>query len=239
MQLSANDIQNYYMQAINYFSTSHPEWICTVEQGVLVIQLNWQNATYFNGMGLTHASRVYRHIVKIFPDGKWMATDVTVNNDSCVGLGGIRISESAFSGKQWSYQAEKVLGHDNQTGQNGILTYKFNTADIQVPVKEYFNSLGFKYKFFSLKESFRGLPKGLRIGVGVVFVFVGILLLAIFGAIVGNPDATFTTTVNGVTTVSTGADVPGAVKIIMFGIPGILLVIGVFMLIATLVEKSN
>lgn len=183
MELTKEQINLMYENAKKYFDEVYPQFLCTVEQDCLVVQLNWQNVTYFNGRGLTRSARTYRCVVKIFKNGNFYMTDVYVDNIDSIGLGGIKISRDSFAGTSWSYHYEKVLGVDNNTGEKGILTYKFCTSEIQKPVKTYFKELGLKKKFYSYSLSIKALPKIGRITAvvvpllnGSIFSFLGILL---------------------------------------------------------------
>lgn len=167
MNLTNEQINNYYLNAIEYFNKTHPEWLCTIEQGFLVIQLNHNNSTFYNGLRLTETTSTYRCVVKIMKNGKFLMTDVYVTDGNSVGLAGLQLSSTAFAGKSIEYHYE--------TSKEG--EYKFSTLDIQKPVKEYFKSLGLKYKFYSYKFSLQALPKVLRIVTVILPLFVGCLFI--------------------------------------------------------------
>ncbi len=232
MGLTNEEIQQVYEQARVALLISHPEWICTIEQNSLVIQLNWQNATYFNGRGVTHVARVYRHIVKVYPDGKFMTLDVHVNDENSIGLGGIVLSQDAFAGKSWNFHLEKELGHDNNTGETGILTYKFCTSDIQKPVKEYFEGQGFQYKFYSVGEGIKAIPPQIKIALGALFTFIGIAFAVVAYAVLYlDPYSEMTVTTNGVNQVIYAYQVPVIVKILTALFPAIFILVGVLLII--------
>lgn len=183
MKLTDEQINQMYEYAKKYFDEKYPQFLCTIEQNCLVVQLNWQNVTYFNGRGLTRSARTYRCVVKIFKNRNFYMTDVYVDNIDSIGLSGIKINREAFAGVSWSYHYETVLGFDNKTGEKGILTYKFCTSEIQKPVKEYFKQLGLKKKFYSYSLSIKAYPTLFRIVAvvvplicGSVFTLIGILL---------------------------------------------------------------
>ena len=215
-----------YKKAKAYFQEMHPEWICTIEQDCLVIQLNWQNVTYFNGRGLTHSARAYRHIVKLYPDGKFLTLDTTVDDIQTVGLGDVHISRDAFAGKKWNFHYEKELGYDHDTDKFGIQTYKFSTSDIQKPVREYFENEGYTYKFYSVKEDFRALDGKTKLAVGILFTFIGLIFYVAAFAILGNPNLEITSTTNGITTTKLVRDIPIMTKAIIGLFPVIFVGVG-------------
>ena len=186
MELTREQINLMYENAKKYFDELYPQFLCTVEQDCFIVQLNWQNATYFNGRGLTRSARTYRCVVKIFKNGNFYMTDVYVDDIDKIGLGGIKISREAFAGASWSYHYEKVLGVDNNTHEKGILTYKFCTSEIQKPVKTYFKELGLKKKFYSYSLSIKALPKVERI-TAVVVPLIGGIVFTLIGLLVGEP----------------------------------------------------
>ena len=65
MQLKDIEINNYYLRAVQDFKENYPEWICTIKDGTLIIQLNAFSRKEFNGHQLSSKERQYRHIVII------------------------------------------------------------------------------------------------------------------------------------------------------------------------------
>ena len=177
--LTKEEINKIYNDACIYFEKNHPELICTVEQDAFVAQLNWQNVTYFNGQGLTRQARAYRCVVKIYPNRTFFMIDVNTNNIDSIGLGGIKLSRSAFAGRSWNYNYEMVLGKDNVTGETGVLTYRFKSSEIQKPVKNYFKSLELKSKFFSYSLAVKALPKAMQVVASVVPLLCGIAFTSV------------------------------------------------------------
>ena len=232
MNLSKEKIEQIYIEAKDYFNSVHPEWACTIEQGVLVIQLNWQNSTYFNGRGVSHVARVYRHVVKVFPNGKFMTIDVNTTDESSIGLGSIGISQESFAGKSWNYHYEKELGYDNATGETGILTYRFSTSDIQVPVRKYFENLGLKYNFYSFGEDIKAIPATTKISLGVLFLFIGTVFSVIeYCVLYIDPDRVLDVTINGVPQLVPVSEISLGVRIAFALFPAIFLFVGIFLII--------
>ena len=157
--------------------TARYNFVCTIEQGMLVIQANWKDTTYINGPGLTREQRSYRHIVRIKPNGKYATLDVYVDDYQSVGLGGLVIRRDAFSGKAVTFNWEAQIGKNNQTGEKGLIVNRFSSRDIQAPVKEYFNNLGFKYQRYSLSDDWHGIQPNMRLILGAMFTVFPALMI--------------------------------------------------------------
>ena len=204
MELTQAQIASIQIKAQDYFKKTHPEWICTIEGPYLVIQLNWMDATYFNGKGVSHEARIYRHMVEILPNGTFKTMDVTADSEKAIGLDGISLSASSFAGKQFIYHAEAMLGKDNQTGAEGIITYKFNSADVKKPVRQYLEQFGLKYNSTSSpREQFNALGGQTKLALGLLFGFIGLVFLIVLIVLSASPGMEVTQTVNGVTSVTT------------------------------------
>lgn len=165
MNLSREQRLAILQRAANDLMAQNP-FICTVQQGCLIVQWNWKDTTYFNGQGVAREACSYRHIVKIKPDGKFITVDLHVNNYQSIGLDGMRLSQRIFSGKSVEFHKEVSFGVNNQTGQKGFVVNQFDSRIIQEPVKRYFRGLGLEYKFFSLSDSFHAVPPVSRILLG-------------------------------------------------------------------------
>lgn len=173
--LSREQVYSYYQSALDYFNSNYPQFLCSIEQNAFVVQLNWQNNDYFNGLSVPSAAKTYRCIVKILPNGKFCMVDVYIDNEMTRGLGGYDIKNSAFAGKSISYHYETVLNQNDFTGEIKFKKYKFSTLDIQKPVKKYFMDLGLKYKFYSYTLNILSLPKMYQIVSVVVPLLCGVM----------------------------------------------------------------
>ena len=166
MSLSREQINNYYIKALEYFKTNYPQFLCTIEQNTFVVQINYQDVNYLNSMGISHAAKGYRCVTKIMPNGNFYMADIYVNNENSSGLEGNRLTNGAFAGKSINVHYE-IDKNNNE--------YIFRTSDIQKPVKEYFKGLGLKYKFYSYSFDLQALPKPMRIVSIVVPLFCGVM----------------------------------------------------------------
>lgn len=177
--LSREQINSYYQSALEYFTKNYPQFLCTIEQNVFVVQLNYSNDKYFSGEGMSTSAKTYRCVVRILPNGKFYMTDVYIENETAIGLGGFRITMSSFAGKSINYHYEAVLDKDDNTGEISFKKYKFSTLDIQRPVKKYFSDLGLKYKFYSYALDLQAQPKIMRIVIIIVPLICGIIITSL------------------------------------------------------------
>ena len=103
MRLTDIEINNYYLQAVQDFKVSHPEWICTIQDGFLIIQLNAFSWKTHYGYQLESGQRRFRHIVIIGKNGMINDFDMFVSEEKVVGLGETKISRKMFLGESGSY----------------------------------------------------------------------------------------------------------------------------------------
>ena len=163
-------------KAASDLSSKFP-FICTIEQGMLIIQADWKDTTFINGPGLTREQKSYRHIVRLKPNGKFATLDVYVENYESVGLGGLTIGRREFAGKSVRINWEAQIGKDNQTGKTGLIVNKFSSRSIQVPVKEYFSNLGYAYQRYSLADDWHGISFNMRVVLGLLFMFASGIMI--------------------------------------------------------------
>ena len=145
MQLTDIDINNYYLRAVQDFKECHPEWICTIKDGALIIQLNqfsWKN---FDGRQLTSEERRYRHIVIIKKNGIVIDHDMYVSEENVVGLGKAKISKSMFLGESGSYSYSLNLRDDQESGCQDQPKGQASEVNIQKFICGYFESQGLKF----------------------------------------------------------------------------------------------
>ena len=145
MQLTDIDINNYYLRAIEDFKECHPEWICTIHDGALIIQLNqfsWKN---FSGRTLSSGEKQYRHIVIIRKNGTVIDHDMYVSEENIVGLGEAKISKKMFLGESGSYSYSLDLNGENESGCQDQPKGESSEVNIQKFICGYFESQGLKF----------------------------------------------------------------------------------------------
>ena len=181
MRLTDIDINNYYMRAVQDFKESHPEWICTIKDGALIIQLNAFSRNEFNGYQLSVEERRYRHIVIIKDNGTVIDHDMFVTEENVVGLGKARISKSMFLGESGSFTYRMNLRKDTESGCREEKSGEVSECNVQKVVCEYFKSRGLI--FYSptrlwIGITFMAFPIILGIIISMIIPF---LPMALFG----------------------------------------------------------
>ncbi len=171
--------QKIYEKAVVHFKKTHPEWLCTIDKGHLVIQLNWMDGTYFSGLNVTRAQKCYRHVVTVTPDGKFKAHDAEAEKELSVGLSGISVKAAAFEGYSTRSTTEIVLGKKAREKRFGVNTYSFNSDAFKKEIREYFESIGIDdgrsktAKFFDNAYFATG---GIFAGICGLFILIGVLI---------------------------------------------------------------
>ncbi len=148
-------------------------FICTIEQGMLIVQADWEK---MNDLELTDEQKSYRHIVRIKPNGKFATLDTYVNDETAIGLGGLIITREAFAGKTINLNFEMQI-KENSQGNKELNIKKFSTKDIQTPVKEYFTRLGYAYQRYSLSDDWHGIQPNMRLILGAMFTLFPALMI--------------------------------------------------------------
>ncbi len=223
------EITDIYRRAQVFFSRTHPEWVCSIENDCFVIQLR-QNTSHFYGMALSHSARVYRHVVKVFSDGRFVTLDTSANDESAVGLEGIVLGKNAFSERPWCPHCKTKLGTEPASETPGLLAYDFTEQDIRIPVKRYFQEQGLKFGSFSVLGRFRALDHDFKRMFGMLFLVTGSLLMILMFLKWSDEAGVVTSYINGVTTFHTVADVSLYRKVLSFLFPGLLIGSGLFLL---------
>ncbi len=145
MQLTDIEINNYYLRAVQDFKESHPEWICTIKDGALIIQLNAFSWKEFYGHQLSSKERQYRHIVIIKNNGMVIDHDMFVTEENVVGLGKAKISKSMFLGESGSFSYRMDLRKETESGCQEEKAGEVSEFNVQKIVWEYFKSKGLSF----------------------------------------------------------------------------------------------
>lgn len=169
MNLSNKEINDYYEQAVEDFKESHPEWICTIKDGVLIIQLNAYSWKDFVGYRLSSEQRRFRHIVIIKNNGTVLDHDLFVSEENVIGLGKTRISKSMFLGESGSFSYQIDLNKDAESNCQEQTDKEIREFNVQKFICEYFKDRGLI--FYS--------PTRLWIGISFMLfsILAGIIIL--------------------------------------------------------------
>ena len=121
-------------------------WEVTVEGDSIVARWKWMDATFFAPDNVSKEVREYTFTVKLNDKGKWKEVDKTVNKSTGINVGGGKIgfgsSSSTFVGKTSQKSIQFGVGKNNQTGQAGIVGFKFETSAIKGPIRDYLKACG-------------------------------------------------------------------------------------------------
>jgi len=123
-------------------------WEVTVEDNTIVARWKWMDASFFSPVQVTQAVKEYTFKVVLDDKGKYKEIDNVEKSSSGVGFGGGKIgfggSSSTFVGKTSQKSFDFGLGKNNQTGEIGLIGFKFDTSEVKKPVREYMDSCGWK-----------------------------------------------------------------------------------------------
>ena len=123
-------------------------WYVAIEGDSIVARWKWMDAAWFAPHEVSQETRDYTFTLTLDEKGKWRETDHTENKSSHVqmGGGGVRFgsSMSGFSGKTTQKSFQFGVGKNNQTGQTGLISFKFDTNAVKQPIRDYLQYYGWK-----------------------------------------------------------------------------------------------
>ena len=123
-------------------------WAVTVEGDSIVARWKWMDATFFAPAEVNDETKAFTFTVTLNDKGKWKEIDKTEEKSSGVKMSGGTLSfgtsSSSFKGKTNQKSFTFGAGKDNQTGETGLIGFKFNTTDVKKPVRDYLTSCGWK-----------------------------------------------------------------------------------------------
>ena len=129
---------------------NHPgrPWAVTVEGASIVARWRWMDATFFAPHEVTDETRRFTFTVTLSENGKWKELDVTEKKSSGIKISGGSIgfgsSSSTFKGKTNQKSFSLGVGKNNQTGQTGLIGFKFDTTSVKQPIRDYLTSQGWR-----------------------------------------------------------------------------------------------
>lgn len=134
--------------APNTLNKSDQPWEVTIEGNSIVGRWKWMDATFFEPTEVNDATKDFTFTVTLDDKGKWKEMDKTKEktqnikmNDGKLSFGS---SSSAFKGKTTQKSFEFGMGKDNKTGDVGLVGFKFDTAMVKKPIRDYLTSCGWK-----------------------------------------------------------------------------------------------
>ena len=123
-------------------------WEATVEGDSIVARWKWMDAVFFAPGEVSDETRNYAFVVTLTDKKRWHELDKTGERTLNVGMdgGNLRVGGSSqkFIGKKAEKSVTFGLGMDKQTGQAGIVGFKFDTSMVKKPIRAYLESCGWK-----------------------------------------------------------------------------------------------
>ena len=123
-------------------------FVITVEGDSIVSRWKWMDATFFAPHEATNETRNYTFTVTLNDNGKWKELDQSEQKSQGVSMQGGTLSfgssSSTFKGKQIGKSFQAGLGRNNQTGQVGIVGFKYDTSQVKNYIRGYLTNCGWK-----------------------------------------------------------------------------------------------
>ena len=142
------DKQSVLTQAPGALNKPDQPWEVTVEGDSIVARWKWMDATFFAPHEVNNATKAFTFIVTLNDKGKWKEIDKTENKLSGIKMNGGKLSfgssSNSFMGKTNQKSFSFGVGKNNQTGEIGIVGFKFNTTDVKQPIRDWLISCGWK-----------------------------------------------------------------------------------------------
>jgi len=106
------------------------------------------DATFFSAREVSDETRQYTFTVTLTNKGTWKELDKTQNKSTGVKMSGGKMSfgssSSSFSGKTSQKSFQFGAGKNNQTGEAGLVSFKFSTAAVKQPIRDYLTACGWR-----------------------------------------------------------------------------------------------
>ena len=106
------------------------------------------DAVWFAPHEVSNETREYSFTVTLGNNGKYKEVDRTAQTSTGVNTQGGTLSmgssKSGFKGTTNQKSFQFGAGRDNQTGQTGFITSKFDTSLVKQPIRDYLTNCGWK-----------------------------------------------------------------------------------------------
>ncbi|MCL1896888.1 MAG: zinc ribbon domain-containing protein [Clostridiales bacterium] len=123
-------------------------WEVAIEGDSIVARWKWMDATFFSLHEINDETKQFTFVVTLSDKRTWKELDKTKQKSGGVKMSGGKLSfgssSNSFRGKTNQKSFQLGLGKDNQTGEAGLIGFKFNTSDVKQPVRDYLISCGWK-----------------------------------------------------------------------------------------------
>lgn len=134
--------------ALNVLNSQNNPWEVIIEGDSIIAKWKWMDARFFAPNEITNEVKEYKFVVTLNDKGKWTEKDYTSSQSSNVDLGAKKISfgTSNFSGHTSGKGFAIGLGQNNDSGETGLLKFKYDTSLVKNSVRDYLTSCGYKKK---------------------------------------------------------------------------------------------
>lgn len=121
-------------------------WNIVVEGDSIIATWKWMDARFFSLGEVTDEEKEYKFIVTLKDNGKWKEIDKTQEKTSNIDIkdGKISFGTSAFAGNSVQKNITIGIGKNKDTGETGIVKFKFDTKIIKEPIRQYLKECGWK-----------------------------------------------------------------------------------------------
>ena len=123
-------------------------WEAVVQGDSIIARWKWMDAAFFAPHEVSNEVRDYTFTVTLDNKGKWKEIDKTEQKSSGVRMSGGGLSfgssTSTFKGKTSQKSFSFGTGVNNQTGEAGLVGFKFDTSAVKQPIRGYLTSCGWK-----------------------------------------------------------------------------------------------
>lgn len=123
-------------------------WQVGVQGDSIIATWKWMDAMFFAPGEVNNAVQQYAFIVTLKDNGKWSEQDKSEKTTSNVNFKNGQLSfggsKSSFSGKQSGKSVQIGLGRNNQTGEEGIVGFKYDTSQVKEWVRGWLTQNGWK-----------------------------------------------------------------------------------------------
>ncbi|MDR0847663.1 MAG: hypothetical protein LBN10_01240 [Propionibacteriaceae bacterium] len=132
----ASDIQTVLAGVPSLNRDDYP-WTYEVSGSQIVARWRWMDARFFAPGSVTAAERDFTYSVTLKNNGKYTASETHAATDAKVGLGGVSLGKSGFKGHSSGKSFQLGIGQDQQSGQTGVLIYRFDPQPVKDVLKGY------------------------------------------------------------------------------------------------------
>ena len=123
-------------------------FVVTVVGDSIIANWKWMDALFFGPNEVNEEVRNYSFTVTLNDNGKWKELDQSEQKSQGVKMSGGTLSfgssSSSFKGKQIGKSVQFGVGRDNQTGEVGIVGFKYDTSIVKKQVRDYLTNCGWK-----------------------------------------------------------------------------------------------